>query len=44
MVDVLNNVAGILTAIIAALWFFYTRKVNYYEKGGFTGNYKTFET
>jgi len=23
---------------------FYTRKINYYEKGGITGNYKAFET
>lgn len=44
MLDILNNLAGILTAIIAIVWFFISRRINFFEKGNIIGLYKTFKS
>lgn len=44
LISILSNVASILTAIIAFIWFFYSKKLNYFEKENINGCYKAYET
>lgn len=43
MIEILSNLASIITSIIAVWWFVYTRKLNFYEKGNLRGTYKLFQ-